>query len=127
MSDEYILPKGAIQIFLDELKILLKDSKVVFNLYLREDKPEAYTTKHCLQELQYDKSDIINELLTLKVTNYVGTCDDKRNKKSNKFYIFSKYINNKEIYIKLKIESYDDKIVLCMSFHFAEFHMKRVY
>lgn len=58
---------------------------------------------------------------------YVETCDDLRNKKSNRFYIFKKILQEREIYIKVKIESYDNQIILCMSFHFAEYHLETFY
>lgn len=56
---------------------------------------------------------------------YVETCDDERNSKSNALYIFAIYIKNKQVYIKLKIQSYDEKIILCMSFHFVEFQINK--
>ena len=52
---------------------------------------------------------------------------DERNKKSNRYYIFGINIEKREIYIKVKIESYDNKIVLCMSFHFAKYPLKWAY
>ena len=45
----------------------------------------------------------------------------ERNKKSNAYYVFGKIIMKREVYIKVKIQSYDKKIILCMSFHFAPF------
>ena len=33
----------------------------------------------------------------------------------------------RKVYIKVKIQSYDKKIILCMSFHFAEDKMRFPY
>lgn len=127
MAAGYIETKGAIQIFLMDLKNILKDPKLNFILMPREDKEYEYTTEYCLTALGYDTNDVIAELLKLEVQDYVETCDDLRNKKTHRFYIFKRIIQNREIYIKIKIESYDNKIILCMSFHFAEHQLETAY
>lgn len=127
MAEGYIETKGAVQTFLTDLKNILLDPKLNFRLEPREDKEYEYTTDYCLETLTYDISDVIKELLKLNLKNYVETCDDLRNKKSNRFYIFKKIIQEREIYIKVKIESYDNKNILCMSFHFAKYPLKTAY
>lgn len=127
MAEGYIETKGTVQIFLADLKNILSYPKVNFRLEPREDKEYEYTTDYCLETLNYDTIDVINELKSLRITNYVETCDDLRNKKSNRFYVFKKIIQKREIYIKVKIESYDNKNILCMSFHFAEYPLRTVY
>lgn len=127
MADGYIENKGAVNIFLAELKRILEDKDARLNILPREEKEVQYTTRYCLRELGYTEEDVRGELQSLKIKDYVETCDDERNKKSNRYYIFKKVIINREIYIKVKIESYDNKIVLCMSFHFAEYPLKTAY
>ena len=90
-------------------------------------KDNGYNLSDCRVELGIDDNDIKKYLKELSVYNYVETCDDERNKKSNPYYIFGTEIENKDIYIKIKIQSYDKKIILCMSFHFAEYNLKFPY
>ncbi len=127
MAEGYIESKGAVQIFLTDLKNILLNPKLNFRLQSRENKEYEYTTDYCLETLNYNIIDVIKELSTLKITHYVETCEDLRNKKSNRFYVFKKTIQKREIYIKVKIESYDNKNILCMSFHFAEYPLKTIY
>lgn len=127
MAAGYIETKGAVKTFLAELNRVLNDRISKVELYPREDKEEQYTTEYCLTELNYTTDDVKTELKQLKDTDYVETCDDERNKKSNRYYVFKRIIQNREIYIKVKIKSYDKKVVLCMSFHFAEYPLKTAY
>lgn len=127
MADGYIESKGAVQVFLNDLKIVLNDPKSDLTIEPREDKEEEYRTDYCLTTLMYDKKDVEEELKNLKLKDYVETCDDDKNKKSNRFYVFGIKRENREIYVKVKIESYDNKTVLCLSFHFAEYPIKWVY
>lgn len=127
MSNGYVISKGGVQTFLNEMKRILKDPNLEFIINPREeDENEYYSTEYCLTELGYQTSDVIQRLLELEVTNYVESCKDRRIPNSNEFNIFSLILNGKEIYIKVKISSYSNKIVLCMSFHYAKFPLKRV-
>ena len=94
---------------------------------LEEDKEKGYNLSDCRAELGIDNNDIKEYLKDLSIENYVETCDDERNKNSNSYYVFGKFVNEKEIYIKVKIQSYDKKIVVCMSFHFAEYKLNYPY
>lgn len=123
MADGYIATRGMVKIFIRELRNILGDSDLKFMLLSRMEKEEKFSTKYCMTKLGFDKTDIIKQLKNLKIENYVETCNDKRKIKSNPYYIFDKFIDNKEVYIKVKIESYNNKRVLCMSFHFAEYHI----
>ncbi len=118
--------KGDVQIFLKELNDIFNSKYYEFDLPGREDKEEKYTTTYCLDQLSFsDKSQVVEELKTLNVSNYFRTVKDKNIKKHNEyFYIFGKIIQEKMVYIKIKIVSRDQKKVLCVSFHFPEFEMK---
>ena len=127
MAKGYRLSKGAVQVFLNELKGLLSEKQVILNIIEREDKEKGYNLSDCRAELGIDNNDIKEYLKDLSIENYVETCDDERNKNSNSYYVFGKFVNEKEIYIKGKIQSYDKKIVVCMSFHFAEYKLNYPY
>lgn len=127
MAEGYKETKGAVIIFLKDLKSILLNPKLEFRLEPREDKEYEYTTDYCLEILNYDTSDVIKELLKLELKDYIETCDDLRNKKSKRYYVFGIIREEKEIYIKIKIESYDNKKILCMSFHFAEYPLVWAY
>ena len=73
----------------------------------------------------FTDKDIKEELKKLKVSEYVECCRDERNKKSRNYYIFCKEYNKRQVYIKIKIQSYDNKIILCMSFHYAEYKITK--
>lgn len=127
MADGYILKRGAVQIFLQELKRILNEKQAQLIIVEREDKPEGYNLSDCKAELGIDEECIKEYLKNLTLEEYVETCDDERNKNSNAYYIFGKTIMKRELYIKVKIQSYDKKIILCMSFHFAENKMRFPY
>ena len=90
-------------------------------------KKNGYNLSDCRAELGIDNNDIKEYLKKLTLQNYIETCDDERNKKTEAYYIFGINIKNKDIYIKIKIQSYDRKIVLCMSFHYAEYKLEFPY
>lgn len=127
MADGYKESITAVQSFLKELNRILSDPTSKLEIQPREDKAWEYTTTYCLQTLGLDTDDIKSIVLKLTEKNYIETCDDERNKKANRYYVFGINIDKREIYIKVKIKSYDNKIVLCMSFHFAEYPLKRAY
>ena len=127
MADGYILTKGAVQTFLQELNNILNQKQSELIIVEREDKPEGYNLSDCKAELGIDDDCIKEYLKNLTLEEYVETCDDERNKKSNAYYVIGKIIMKRKVYIKVKIQSYDKKIILCMSFHFAEDKMRFPY
>lgn len=90
MAEGYIETKGAVQTFLQDLKSILINPELDFRLMPREDKEYEYTTEYCLEILSYNTNDVINELLSLTVKDYVETCDDLRNKKVIDFMFLKK-------------------------------------
>lgn len=125
MVNGYIAKKGNVEIFLREMKNILNNPDCEIIIDPRDNDEYIYSTKYCLTELGYQEKDVIKVLLKLEITDYVESCKDTRNPKSNEFYIFGVNIEKKEIYIKVKISSYTNKIILCMSFHFAEFPLTK--
>lgn len=125
MAQGYILNKGAVQTFLIEVKSILTSKNGELRIIDRNDKPAGYNTIDCRTALGIDNSDIKEYIKKLTIKDYVETCDDERNKKANAYYIFCIEIQNRQIYIKIKIQSYNKKIVLYMSFHFAQYTIKK--
>lgn len=125
MAQGYILTKGAVQTFLNEVKEILNSKNGELRIIERKDKPQGYNTIDCRTILGITYNDIKEYIKNLTVKDYVETCDNERNIKSNAYYIFCIEITKKQIYIKIQIQSYNKKIVLCMSFHFAEYEIKK--
>ncbi len=125
MSEGFIATKANVTIFLKELKSILESPEAKIDIELRRDKQEEYSTEYCLRDLEFDTKDVIEELKKLKLSEYVECCPDMRNPKSRDYYVFSRIYNQKQVYIKIKIKSYDNKIILCKSFHYAEYETTR--
>lgn len=120
MSEGYQATKANVEDFLKELKYILNDPKSELSILPRTDKKVEFSTEYCLTDLEFETNDVKEELKKLKTTQYVECCPDKRNPKSRDYYVFCKKYNQKQVYIKIKIQSYDSKKILCMSFHYAE-------
>ena len=76
--------------------------------------------KECLLQLGFKYPDIKETLLGLSVEDYCeGPCDDRD--QPGELWVFGKTIENKAVYIKLKLASFGPlRIVRVVSFHFAE-------
>ena len=74
----------------------------------------------CISQLGFKSQDVKEVLLSLSVEDYCeGPCQDRDQK--GEVWIFGKEIENKSVYIKLKLASFDKlKIVRIISFHFSE-------
>lgn len=79
---------------------------------------EEYSTSYTLNDLSYDAADIVCKLNELELENYSETLIDKDNVDPPLLMVFGKEINDKLVYIKLKIRN--EKKVICVSFHYAE-------
>lgn len=108
----YIEAKIVIENFLEELKQLLADKELKFDII------SSQKNKETLLELNYNSEDIKIELMKLGIEQYVESVPDTRD--GIILNVFSKTIKNKQVYIKVKIRSKENKKVLCLSFHFAE-------
>jgi len=87
-----------------------------------EDPLDPSSTKNTISDLDYNSEDIKNEVLSLTTSNYIKTVKEKERKKNQCYRIFTKKINNREIYIKLKICSLNR--IHLMSFHYANWDME---
>lgn len=119
-DDEYIEEIEKLKFFLKKLKHLLNDSNCqvdIQKLRRGEDNRDPNNTNNTMIDLGYDSEDIREELLTLKVGDYIKTVKDRRYTNTPNYWIFSKNISGRDVYIKFKIRSVN-KIHL-MSFHYA--------
>lgn len=86
-------------------------------------KEKQYSTPYTMLCLEYDKTDIVEQLKELTLKNYSETLIDKDDANPPLLFVFGKTINNQQIYIKLKIKEKPSKYVLCVSFHYAKYKM----
>lgn len=82
-----------------------------------ENNLDPNTTNNTIIDLNYNVEDIREELLTLKSSDYIKTVKDIVRPQSPDYWIFSKNIKSKDIYIKLKICNINN--IHLMSFHYA--------
>lgn len=130
MENKQISSKEQVENFLLELKHIINDKKFNinedFDILLKkknETDDDAYTTKNTLIQLNYDKNDIIRNLKELKISEYIETLTDVKNVYSPQFWVFIKKINLKQVYIKVKIRSIQNRKIFCISFYFARFQV----
>lgn len=91
-------------------------------------KPIQFTNKKTLIDLDYDKEDVKKELISLKIEEYIESIEDKNTFFNDEsFRVFVKKIKDINVYIKVKIRDIDKKIVVCISFHRAQFDFKFPY
>lgn len=119
--------KKDVKVFLKELKDILNLEK--FNtgedmIVVKSKKDEIeYSTEYLMVDLDYDESDIVERLKELTLDEYSETLIDKDDDKPPLLFVFGKDINNRLVYIKLKIKGEKSKKVLCLSFHYAKHTM----
>lgn len=105
--------------FLEDLGKLLDDEN--FRLVRRKDRKNQKT----LTALGYNQKAVQQELKTLTIADFY------KGPEANEAYpghimVFGKQIGGKEVYIKLALtdESGENRIAVCISFHFAEHPLK---
>ena len=112
--------------FLKELKDILRSEEFNIDRDLtiikskKKDGKEQYSTPYTLLDLDYDANDVVERLLELTVGDYSETLVDKDDINPPVLFVFGKDINNRQIYIKLKVKGEETRHVLCVSFHYAE-------
>jgi len=87
-----------------------------------ENPLDSNSTMNTILDLNYNVEDIRDEVLSLTTRNYVETVKDKEREDNKHYRIFAKKINNREIYIKLKI--CDLNRIHLISFHYANWDME---
>ena len=111
--------------FLDELHQLLEsdDFDINMDLILIRKKKQGddwkFSTPYTLLDLEYNAEDVVNRLKELKVEEYAETKIDTDDINPPILFVFGKDINDRLIYVKLKIRDQQKQIV-CVSFHYAK-------
>ena len=119
--------------YLQDLKRVLKsdifnaDSDFILISKSKLGDDYEHSTKYTLIDLEYDASDVINELLSLSVENYSLSLVDRDNADPLWLHVFGKYINDRLVYIKFKIRHSPKVVVICVSFHYAKDELKFPY
>lgn len=128
METSYCSKKEEVEEFLQMLKEILTnknfDINRDFDILFRkknESKEDLYITSNTLAALNYDREDVKDELLNLKISNYVETLVDIKDVSGPRLYVFIKEIEKRDVYIKVKIREFKNRQVFCISFHFARF------
>lgn len=128
MSQKVISPEEEVKEFLKELKEILTDPRFDVSrdldilLKKKSESPiDPYTTANTLIALDYDKNDVLNQLLALEISEYMETFIDDKNNDFPPFFAFAKSINNRDVYVKAKIRDRQNCKIFCVSFHFARF------
>ena len=85
-----------------------------------------YSTKYTLADLEYDVEDVVEILKLLKVEDFSHTLLDKGKLDPPYMLVFSKLIQSKEVYIKIKVRDLKEQVV-CISFHYAKYPLSRPY
>lgn len=128
MSLKIISSQEDVEMFLREIKDVLLSPN--FNastdldilLKKRDESPtDLYTTENTLLALDLDRNDVVNQLMTLRLSEYLETFIDDKDTSLPPFYAFAKAIQGKEVYIKVKIRDRQRCRVFCVSFHFARY------
>ena len=122
-------PRNEVIFFLDKVRHLLSNNaNFIFIKNRRKEKENPkYTTETCLFELEYDNIDVINEICSLSLEHYYQTLFDDKGRGTQPLFIFIKKIQNKQVYIKIKLKENDEgEKVVCISFHFAEYEVKKL-
>lgn len=118
--------------FLDKIKEILSDKNFNidndFILIKNKNKEEGYSTPHTLLDLDYDVSDVVEQLIQLEVSDFSEVKLDEDDPNPPLLYVFGKEINGKEVYIKIKYRDFDDaSLVICVSFHYSKWSMEYPY
>lgn len=121
------LKRNDVNDFLRKVKEKLKTEGTDGFVFIQNRKSEKsnpkFTNSYCMEQLEYNTKDVINEILTLEVSHYFETLGDRKNSDSKLelLHVFIKEIQKRQVYIKIKIkEMGENEVVLCISFHFAE-------
>lgn len=123
--------KSAVKNFLLQMNSVLSsddfniDRDFVFQRIRETDEPDdEYTNESTMLELNYDSSDIVEELKTLTLDNYSESIVDNVVEGFKIFFVFGKQINGRDVYIKVRMKqrgNTQNEYVFCVSFHFARY------
>ena len=120
-----ISKKKEVKEFLQDLNQFINrdDFNIDYDFYLNlkddQRRDKKYTTTYTTLALEYDNNDIVEVLKTLTVEDYSETKIDTDDVHPPILYVFGKKIDEKLVYVKLKIRERNRRCIVCVSFHFA--------
>lgn len=87
----------------------------------KDDPNDEFTNANTILELEFDRYDIVEQLKTLTVQEYTESMLDSVSKDMSFFHVFGRKIQGRDVYIKVRIKQckIGNKVVFCVSFHFA--------
>ena len=89
---------------------------------------EEYSTPFTLLDLDYGSEDVIERIKELTIENYSESLVDRDNLEPLAvLFVFGKDINERLVYIKLRIKGIEKRMVVCVSFHYAKEQMSFPY
>ena len=103
------------------------DKNLVVIRKSKSQEKEQFSTPYTLEDLDYDYFDVIDRLKELTIRDYSETKIDKDDDNPPLLFVFGKDINERMVYIKLKIKGEERRRGLCLSFHYAEKQMEFPY
>ncbi|MDO4556719.1 MAG: hypothetical protein Q4B70_16515 [Lachnospiraceae bacterium] len=128
----FISKKKEVSVFLDELHSLLEkegfdiDTDITL-IRKKKNDDQKFSTPYTMLDLDYDTDDVVERLKELSIAEYSETKIDKDDLNPPLLFVFGKDINNKLVYVKLKIKGNQQKHILCVSFHYAKEGMEFPY
>jgi hypothetical protein len=112
--------------FLEKLQGILEkenfdiDTDIILIRAKKKIEDDLYSTPYTLLDLDYDAYDVVDRLKELTVKEYSETLIDKDDINPPLLFVFGKVINNKQVYVKLKMKGNPSRYVVCVSFHYAK-------
>lgn len=131
METQVLSSKRQVLAFLAEMQAILSAESFspsrdfVFQMNRSTDDPnDEFTNENTLLALNYDQSDVLEELKHLTVEDYSESMIDNQVPGAIKvFYVFGKRLQERQVYIKVRIkeraQAQHARYVFCISFHFA--------
>lgn len=126
-ANSFQSPEPVVEYFLSELRGILASADYELDIIKRkktENPSDPFTTENTMIDLNFDTDDVKNELVSLNPRDYLENILDDKDNSRPPFWVFKKEIQGKDVYIKIKIRSKQDKKVLCMSFHYPRYPLK---
>jgi len=128
----FIEKEYKVKLLIRSLIDILNDHECFFILkkdrVSEKKKLKKFTNRQTLSELNFTTEDVINELISLKSNEYLESVNDtNKNFNDEPFRVFIKKIKKIDVYIKIKIRSIENKIIVCVSFHRTQFDFELPY
>lgn len=100
------------------------DPETDLEIVRSKKKDPKFSTTQTMSDFDYDASDVAACLRKLTTEKYSETLIDIDDPEPPYLFVFGDEINNRQIYIKLKIKEKTHKHILCVSFHYAKWKMR---